>query len=56
MADKKALLTVDGIDKTIELPVLSGTLGTDVIDVRGLGANGVFTLCLPALVNPLLPI
>lgn len=43
MADKKARLTVDGIDKTIELPVLSGTLGTDVIDVRGLGANGVFT-------------
>ncbi|MBR7887872.1 citrate (Si)-synthase [Marinomonas sp. A79] len=43
MTDKKALLTVDGIDKTIELPVLKGTLGTDVIDVRGLGANGVFT-------------
>ncbi|MBJ7554307.1 citrate synthase [Marinomonas spartinae] len=43
MADKKARLTVDGIDKTIELPVISGTLGTDVIDVRGLGANGVFT-------------
>ncbi|RBP84206.1 citrate (Si)-synthase [Marinomonas rhizomae] len=43
MADKKATLNVDGIDQTIELPVLSGTLGTDVIDVRGLGANGVFT-------------
>ncbi len=43
MADKKATLTVDGIDKTIELPVLSGSLGADVIDVRGLGANGVFT-------------
>ncbi|GAA0833288.1 citrate synthase [Marinomonas arenicola] len=43
MADKKAQLTVDGIDKTIELPVLSGTLGTDVIDVRSLGSNGIFT-------------
>lgn len=43
MADKKAQLKVDGIDKTIELPVLSGTLGTDVIDVRALGANGIFT-------------
>ncbi|MGO3737873.1 MAG: citrate synthase [Marinomonas foliarum] len=43
MADKKALLKVDGIDKAIELPVLSGTLGTDVVDVRSLGANGVFT-------------
>lgn len=43
MADKKARLTVDGIDQTIELPVLSGTLGTDVIDVRTLGSNGIFT-------------
>ncbi|GAB3476456.1 citrate synthase [Marinomonas epiphytica] len=43
MADKKALLNVEGIDKTIELPVLSGTLGTDVIDVRSLGSNGIFT-------------
>jgi len=43
MADKKALLTVDGIDKAIELPILSGTLGTDVIDVRNLGAQGLFT-------------
>ena len=43
MADRKARLTVDGIDEVIELPILSGTLGTDVIDVRGLGAKGVFT-------------
>lgn len=43
MADRKARLTVDGIDEVIELPILSGTLGTDVIDVRGLGSKGVFT-------------
>ncbi|WP_416140072.1 citrate synthase [Halomonas sp. HK25] len=43
MADRKATLTVDGLDKTIELPVYSGTLGPDVIDVRGLGAEGLFT-------------
>ncbi len=43
MADRKATLTVDGLDKTIELPVYSGTLGADVIDVRGLGAEGLFT-------------
>ncbi|MEO9654947.1 citrate synthase [Marinomonas sp.] len=43
MADKKAQLTVDGMDQTIELPVLSGTLGTDVIDVRTLGSQGIFT-------------
>ena len=43
MADRKATLTVDGLDKTIELPMYSGTLGPDVIDVRGLGAEGLFT-------------
>ncbi|WP_299231053.1 citrate synthase [uncultured Halomonas sp.] len=43
MADRKATLTVDGLDKTIELPVYSGSLGPDVIDVRGLGAEGLFT-------------
>ncbi|TDR06829.1 citrate synthase [Marinomonas communis] len=43
MADKKARITVDGIDQPIELPVLSGTAGQDVIDVRTLGSHGVFT-------------
>ncbi|MEL0635881.1 citrate synthase [Marinomonas sp. TI.3.20] len=43
MADKKARITVDGIDNPIELPVLSGTLGSDVIDVRTLGSKGIFT-------------
>ena len=43
MADKKAVLTIDGIDKTVELPILTGTLGPDVIDVRSLGSTGVFT-------------
>jgi len=41
MADKKAQLSVDG--KTIELPVYSGTLGPDVIDVRSLVQEGLFT-------------
>ncbi|RTE87366.1 MULTISPECIES: citrate synthase [Gammaproteobacteria] len=41
MADKKATLQVDG--NTIELPVLSGTAGHDVIDVRTLGKHGYFT-------------
>ncbi|TVU72662.1 MULTISPECIES: citrate synthase [Cobetia] len=43
MTDKKAHLTVDGIDKVIEFPVYSGTLGQDVIDVRSLTAEGMFT-------------
>ncbi|KAA0875766.1 citrate synthase [Nitrincola tapanii] len=43
MADKKARLTVDGLDDTIELPVYSGTEGPDVIDVRPLTGKGLFT-------------
>ncbi|MFQ3237654.1 MAG: citrate synthase [Paraglaciecola sp.] len=41
MADKKA--TLQAGDKEIELPILSGTAGHDVIDIRSLGANGYFT-------------
>lgn len=43
MADRKATLTVDGLDKAIELPIYSGSLGPDVIDVRSLGSEGLFT-------------
>ncbi|GLR64467.1 citrate synthase [Marinospirillum insulare] len=43
MADKKAVLTIDGVEQTVELPILSGTLGPDVVDVRSLGSTGVFT-------------
>ncbi|SEI41353.1 citrate synthase [Allopseudospirillum japonicum] len=43
MADKKALLTVPGLDQQVELPIYSGTTGPDVIDVRGLMAHGLFT-------------
>ncbi|MBB3141187.1 citrate synthase [Halomonas organivorans] len=43
MADRKATLTVEGLDKPIELPVYSGSAGPDVIDVRSLGAEGLFT-------------
>ncbi|HBC37186.1 MAG TPA: citrate (Si)-synthase, partial [Marinobacter adhaerens] len=41
MTDRKATLSVG--DKSIELPVYSGTVGPDVIDVRGLVQEGVFT-------------
>src|SRR3990167_655524 len=41
MADKKAKLMVEG--KTIELDMLSGTLGPDVIDVNGLFKESYFT-------------
>ncbi|MDO6562247.1 citrate synthase [Amphritea sp. 1_MG-2023] len=43
MADKKARLTVDGIDEVFELPVYTGTMGPDVIDVRALTGKGLFT-------------
>jgi len=42
MADKKATLTLQDHD-AIELAVLSGTEGPDVIDVRALGSKGLFT-------------
>ncbi len=37
-----AILTLDD-GRSLELPILSGTLGSDVIDIRGLGKLGVFT-------------
>ena len=43
MSDKKASLHVDGIDEAIELPIYSGSIGPDVIDVGGLTAKGMFT-------------
>ena len=43
MADKKAILTVDGIEESLELPVYEGTLGQDVVDVRSLTGKGLFT-------------
>jgi citrate synthase len=42
MADKKAQLIIEG-NAPIDLPVYSGTLGPDVVDVRGLTAEGFFT-------------
>ncbi|WP_106477314.1 citrate synthase [Phytohalomonas tamaricis] len=43
MADKKAQLTIEGLDEAIDLPIYSGTTGPDVIDVRGLINAGYFT-------------
>jgi citrate synthase len=43
MSDKKAQLTIDGIDEPIELPVYEGTMGPDVVDVRSLVSKGIFT-------------
>ena len=43
MSDRKARLSVDGLDTAIELDVLSGTLGQDVINVGPLTANQLFT-------------
>jgi len=42
MADKKAQLIIEG-KAPVELPVLSGTIGPDVVDVRNLIADGYFT-------------
>jgi citrate synthase len=42
MADRKATVQVTG-QEAFELPILTGTAGNDVIDVRTLGSHGVFT-------------
>ncbi len=39
----KVTLSFDNGQDPIELPMLSGNLGTDVIDIRSLGKHGVFT-------------
>jgi citrate synthase len=39
----KATITFDNDAPAIELPMLSGTMGNDVIDIRSLGQHGVFT-------------
>ena len=44
MEDKKRMATLTLDDgRSIELPILSGTLGQDVIDIRELGKLGMFT-------------
>ncbi|HDZ09725.1 citrate synthase [Pseudohongiella sp.] len=40
---KKARLSLAGSQEVIELPVLEGSIGPDVIDVRSLVSKGVFT-------------
>jgi len=40
---KKARLSLAGSQEVIELPVLQGTIGPDVIDVRSLVSKGAFT-------------
>jgi len=39
----KVTLTFDNGAEPIELPILSGSMGNDVIDIRSLGKHGLFT-------------
>ncbi len=44
MTDKSASFIIEGNDKeSIDLPIYSGSLGPDVVDVQKLTANGLFT-------------
>ena len=43
MTGKTARLTIQGAAADLELPVYSGTMGPDVIDVQGLTPKGYFT-------------
>jgi len=42
MSDKKATLSLEGQD-AVDLPIYSGTIGPDVVDVGALTAKGMFT-------------
>jgi citrate synthase len=42
MSEQKAILHLPGQDP-IELPILKGTAGLDVVDIRSLGSKGYFT-------------
>ena len=42
-ATKHAKLTIDGVSDPIELPIYSGSVGPDVIDVGKLTSQGYFT-------------
>ena len=42
MSDKKATLAIEGKD-AIDLPIYSGSIGPDVVDVSALTAQGMFT-------------
>ena len=43
MTTRKAQLTIEGLQGSIDLPVRSGNLGPDVVDVSSLVAQGYFT-------------
>ena len=43
MADKKAQLNIESKEASLDLPIYSGTLGPDVIDIRSLAQTGTFT-------------
>jgi len=43
MKPTKVTLTFDNGLPPIDLPILSGNLGSDVIDIRNLGKHGIFT-------------
>lgn len=43
MSEKKASISIDGATDSIELPIYTGTIGPDVIDVGQLTGKGYFT-------------
>ena len=52
MKPTKVTLTFDNGAEPIELPILSGSNGPDVIDIRSLGKHGIL-LMTPAFVHRL---
>ena len=49
---RTATLTFDDGTPALDLPVLSGTVGPEVVDIRNLyGKTGKFTMALPELLH-----
>ncbi len=43
MSEKKASLVIEGREQPIDLPIYSGTIGPDVVDVGAMTSEGLFT-------------
>ena len=43
MTEKRAHLSSELLEKSLELPIYSGTMGPDVVDIRSLTTNNLFT-------------
>ena len=49
---RKATLNLDNGSQPLEFPILSGSMGPDVVDIRTLYAKAVYLPMIPAIFPP----